>query len=703
MAARLGAGPAEAKGNRAIYAQHFLALAGSDSDDTVYPEKRSEGEIMRTPLLFIGMAAFSLAAAGAAAAQPGTGQGAASAPSKPRGGLTAFRSDAELRAYLRRLKRQQEAVQPVPVPMMMPPAPPPPSAPPPAGAQSQSGSITVTGARIARPNLTSTSPVSITNNQEANVDEGDIVKVRGDTLVILRRGRLFTVSLAGGGMSPIDSINAFPPGVSGRGDWYDEMLISGDRVIVVGYSYARGGTEINRFRLDPAGRLRFEDAWHLRSNDYYSSRNYASRLIGNRLVFYTPLELDWEENPFEVLPGVRRWQGGQGAQDRKFKRIASARQVFIAPAMRRSRDAVIDTLHSVTSCDLTATDLGCSATAVLGPRSRTFYVSAQGVYLWVTDAWQSDRPESYLYRLPFGGERPSATAARGAPVDQFSFREDPAEGIVNVLVRSDGGGDAMFAPEAGGNAGVALLRVRFSDFGDASRQVPRARYRFLPSVPGWSFHNRFAGDYVLYGAGTHGEAAERSRLVAARLRDGRATQLPLPHSVDRIELLGRDAMVIGGTPRGLGFSTVELEGRAPDLGDRYIHPDSAEGESRSHAFFFSPDPDSPGGDSGTVGLPVAKRADPALARFFGSSAAMVFLRREQRRLAPAGELEAQTRGIVDDACQASCVDWYGNARPIFLGGRTFALLGYELVEGELARGRMREVGRVNFAPPPARQ
>ena len=387
--------------------------------------------------------------------------------------------------------------------------------------------------------------------------------MRGDTLVILRRGRLFTVSLAGGRMRPVDSINAFPPGVSGQGDWYDEMLISGDRVIVVGYSYARGGTEINRFRLDPAGRLRFEDAWHLKSNDYYSSRNYASRLIGNRLIFYTPLDLDWEDDPFEVLPGVRRWQGGQGAEDRKFRRIARAGQVFIAPAMRRSREAIVDTLHSVTSCDLTAADLGCSATAVLGPPSRTFYVSAQGVYLWVTDAWQSSRPESYLYRLPFGRERPSATAARGVPVDQFSFREDPAEGLINVLVKSDGGGDAMFAPEISGGGGVALLRVRFSDFGDASQQVPRARYRFLPSVPGWSFHNRFAGDYVLYGAGTYGESASRANLIAARLRDGRVTRLPIPHSVDRIELLGRDAMVIGGTPRGLGFSTVELDGGAP--------------------------------------------------------------------------------------------------------------------------------------------
>ncbi|HLL31260.1 MAG TPA: beta-propeller domain-containing protein, partial [Allosphingosinicella sp.] len=350
---------------------------------------------MRTPLLLVGLSLLSLAAADAAGQTRGA-DSAATAPGKPRGSLTAFRSDAELRTYLRRLKRQQEAAMPVPVPVMMspPPAPPPPppSAPAPSGAvQPQSGSITVTGTRVAQPNPTSSSPVSITNNQEANVDEGDIVKVRGDTLVILRRGRLFTVSLAGGRMRPVDSINAFPPGVSGRGDWYDEMLIAGDRVVVVGYSYARGGTEINRFRLDASGRLRFEDAWHLRSNDYYSSRNYASRLIGNRLIFYTPLDLEWEDDPFEVLPGVRRWQGGEGAEKRRFRRIARARQVFIAPAMRRSSEAVVDTLHSVTSCDLTAADLGCSATAVLGPESRTFYVSAQGVYLWVTDAWQSDR------------------------------------------------------------------------------------------------------------------------------------------------------------------------------------------------------------------------------------------------------------------------------------------------------------------------
>ena len=49
-------------------------------------------------------------------------------------------------------------------------------------------------------------------------------------------------------------------------------------------------------------------------------------------------------------------------------------------------------------------------------------------------------------------------------------------------------------------------------------------------------------------------------------------------------------------------------------------------------------------------------------------------------------------------CIASCVDWYGNARPIFLGGRVFALMGYELVEGALAGGRISERRRVDFSP-----
>lgn len=157
-----------------------------------------------------------------------------------------------------------------------------------------------------------TGALSITNNQVANVDEGDIVKARGDLLVVLRRGRLFTVSITGGRLRPISRIQAYPPGLDGSGDWYDEMLLSpaGDRVVVIGYSYRRGGTQVNRFHLSPAGELSFEDSYDFRSGDYCSTRNYASRLIGNRLILYAPIYLDaddWRNS----LPALRLWRSGR--------------------------------------------------------------------------------------------------------------------------------------------------------------------------------------------------------------------------------------------------------------------------------------------------------------------------------------------------------------------------------------------------------
>ncbi|MDQ8030257.1 MAG: beta-propeller domain-containing protein, partial [Brevundimonas sp.] len=70
---------------------------------------------------------------------------------------------------------------------------------------------------------------SITNTQEVGVDEGGIVKASGDHLVVLRRGRLFTFSIAGGGLRAIDRIDVPPPGreaseeESWDATWYDEM------------------------------------------------------------------------------------------------------------------------------------------------------------------------------------------------------------------------------------------------------------------------------------------------------------------------------------------------------------------------------------------------------------------------------------------------------------------------------------------------
>src|SRR5687768_3933175 len=50
---------------------------------------------------------------------------------------------------------------------------------------------------------------AITNVQHAGVDEGGIVKLHGEHLVILRRGRLFTVSVSD--LRPVSAIDAYGP------------------------------------------------------------------------------------------------------------------------------------------------------------------------------------------------------------------------------------------------------------------------------------------------------------------------------------------------------------------------------------------------------------------------------------------------------------------------------------------------------------
>jgi hypothetical protein len=313
---------------------------------------------------------------------------------------------------------------------------------------------------------------SVTNVQHAGVDEGGIVKLHGDHLVVLRRGRLFTVAVGDGALKPVSAIDAFGPDIDPRNTWYDEMLVSGDKVVVIGYSYERGGTEIGLFDIDRAGNLEYRSTYHLRSNDYYSSRNYSSRLIGGKLIFYTPLYLSlWGEDPFRSFPSLRKWR--RGANESEFKRIVSASHVY-KPERRQSFHSGM-ALHTVTVCDLARSDFACEATAVVGAPGRVFYVSPNSVYVWTTDWSYSEtqsRPSSMLYRMPLDGSAPSALGVSGSPVDQFSFLES-GDNHLNVLVRSDAAGDGMWAAEVAAGD-VALMRVPLANYSDGGEWAQAA-------------------------------------------------------------------------------------------------------------------------------------------------------------------------------------------------------------------------------------
>lgn len=612
---------------------------------------------------------------------------------RPAPGLEAFGSASELRDVLAEM-RLQDPECPIELPEC--------------AEQAGDGmdEVVVTGSRVS-------SPPSITNNQEAGVDEGDIVKARGDTLVILRRGRLFSVSTAGGGLRPVDVIEAYAPGIMPSDDWYDEMLIAGDWVVVVGYSYGRGGTEINRFRLDPAGRFTFVDSHHLLSEDYYSSRNYASRLIGEELVLYTPVDAG-QNDPLAEMPMLARWRGDQPSVR---KTVVAAEQVYRSLGMDEAK-ASADTLHTVVRCALTAPELACTGVAILGPRSRNYYVAPQAVYVWMS-SWnrrlpKGEEPAAWLYRVPLDGGVPQAAATRGVPIDQFSFQEDPEERRIDVMVVSQGRGEGMWGAE-GARGRAALVSLPFDRFGDG-RAVPVASdYRILPPLAGrQQARNRFVGQHLLYSSNLpnddpysdDGVPEEEGVLTVVPLdAEQPIVRFVLPGSVGRIEQMGSDAMVVT-SDQDLVFTTVGLGGRRPLITDQFVIPGAEESESRSHAFYFMPDADSPNGSEGLLGLPV-KRPSPALEqpdpnysgreRLLGTVA---FMRRGQQRVTSVGSLDATpSRGYLDDGCVASCYGWYGDDRPIFLGQRVFALLGYELVEGRERGGGMREVRRIDLTPP----
>lgn len=514
---------------------------------------------------------------------------------------------------------------------------------------------------------------SITNNQESGVDEGDIVKAAGDYLVILRRGRLFSVKVAAGEPAQrVSQVDARPPG--GHHDaWYDEMLVHDDRVVVIGFSYEMRSTELGLFRLDPAGRLSHEATYYLRSNDYYSSRNYASRLVGGTLVFYMPY--------YGAGPALRT-AGDDGP--------SAWRELLLKTDVQG--DSSGGTLHTVVRCELTAPGLPCRAHAFRGPPSRTFYVSPAAVYVW-TSEWRDRTSASVVYRMPLDGSPVTSLRARGMPIDQFSFQE--ADGRLNVLVQSAGAGDAMWEAEASQHGTqLALLRAPLSRFSSEASELGPQHYQPLPRPGAWALQNRFIGRHLVWGAGSawRSDGKERRVFVTDTHDPAAVREVPLGHEAERIEALGAHALVVGSADGDLVMSTLALSEDSRVV-DSLRVKGAAQGETRSHGFFFKADPDGEGG--GVLGLPV-RTAGRGWWSLFRESAEVRFVRvAPVLKLTALGALAASS-SQPDDRCEVSCVDWYGNSRPIFYRERVFALMGYELVEGKLGEGSISEVGRLSY-------
>lgn len=559
--------------------------------------------------------------------------------------------------------------------------------------------ISVTGSRITRP--------SITNNQEAGVDEGDIVKQVGKFLVVLHDGRLFSIDMgeSPGTMSFVDRINVYPN--AGRGTWYDELLITDDRLVVIGYDYDEEASELAIFTIADNGVFTFEATYYITSNDYYSTDNYASRLVDGNLVLYTPLYLT-ESDPDEPqeFPQVRRWTEAEGFSE--WQPLFTPSDIYF-PIQR----TLEPTVHAISVCPLTGV-FRCRSTGLIGPAQREFYVTPEFAYIWVSttgyDAWEWSldacdegvakgpfRPlPAVLYRIPLAGGRAHAVRTAGTPPNQFSL--DAREDKFLALLHFEPG-------ECDGEDEYALRYARIDTalFSARAPTVPLESYWSLPK-PSGGVENRFTEGYLVYGGsqgrwGAYGNRYDYqpTELVVVPVDDPAAARaLHLLHSAERIEVFGKNAIVDGyRDASGLSISTIDLVS-SPAVADVEFLPQVLESEGRSHAFNSQVDAD--GG--GVFGLPTVFKqeswrdySDTSNVHFFAVDGSL--------DVRPSGYLGADEDAIDEDyECEVSCVDWYGNARPIFTEGRVFALMGTELVEGRLFNGGIAEVQRVGMTAAP---
>ncbi|MGF7149657.1 hypothetical protein FHS96_003308 [Sphingomonas zeicaulis] len=555
----------------------------------------------------------------------------------------------------------------------------------------------------------------ITNNQMVGVDEGGIVKQIGRHLVVLQDGRLFSIDLGDRANAPMrlaDRIDVYRSAETAA-SWYDEMLVLEDRILVTAYNYREQASEVTVLRMDPTtGRMRREGRFLMNSNDYYSTESYATRLVGDTLVVYTPHQLLAGGTQF-AWPRLRRADGDGEADGGK---------ALIGPTDVYAPPGEVDhpVLHTISFCPLKAS-LECRTTAFVGPAMREFYVSPTDAFLWIGapdglpwaidyrnqrrracgagESWRtaSSNP-ALLYRLPLDGGTIGALAVEGVPADQFAL--DSRDGRFRALLSSAGAGCAP----TDATEPLALLDVPLSAFGTSIRHTTDRAYTRLPGIDGGMLENRFLGDWLVYGGRSSwsgmedggGRPSPASLFAVPLKRPGQFTRLSLPHNAVRIERAGKDAVVTGYRDAGgLSLSYLRLGRDAATVAATTQLPGRVESEGRSHAFNAWLRPDG----SGVLGIPTSRnegRAERGWSDSRDSDLSFVAIGTD-KRLSPAGELSVAGRKPEDGyRCEISCIDWYGNARPIFTGGRMFALMGTELVEGRMAGGRIAPLQRVDL-------
>jgi len=578
--------------------------------------------------------------------------------------------------------------------------------------------ITVTGSRISAQDL------SLTNNQVHGVDEGDIVKRKDNYLLILRRGKIYSVSIKSENANdiiPISSINVTPPGWN-FDSWYDEMLVSDNKILVLGYSYDLGASEVLRFNLSTEGILSYQDGYLFRSGDYFDTENYASRLLNGKFITYMPNPLAGFEDEYGPEREFKTWLPkfakieGNHQDDLKWKDLISYKDIT-----KPLQSDIEPVLHTIVTCNPLADEFSCNAKGLIGSPYTEYYVDRDAIYLWV-QGWNKellydidfDRDLDFLsildeevehakhldamvYRVSLSDESVTAMRVNGQPVNQFSFHSKD-NNIYLYLI------DEVY-DDASVHSSVYKLPINeFSIEGNNFAQKASGLPHTYSEVS-----NRFSGNFLVTGSKSN---FKWSRIDGTQMKsdfdlivqklDGQFQRvIRLKHSADRLEPIGSLMLISGLDINGdYNVTLIDIE-HYGDLYSQKIFPELLEDELRSHAFNYKKVDDS----LTIIGLTSLNKKDAkkqySIYNYLWDdnlAADILFLGLDsQGSIFESGILKSSMNNAPEsDDCETSCYDWYGNSRPFFIGDRIFGLSGDELIEAKLDGNTINAIERVDI-------
>jgi hypothetical protein len=559
------------------------------------------------------------------------------------------------------------------------------------------------------------------DSYESGVKGGDITAHVGKYLIVLRQGYLFSVLLNEKDnkvLRTVSKVNTIQ-GNSVFAPWQRELVSSGNRIAVIGFSSVLSALEINLFELDASGNITHVSTHYISGCSFYSDAQtliHQSRLLGEGLIVYLAAHAAGASNggschkalghapraPYPFM--INKWGKQRLGQWEPLPSVGNFKAY-------KSTDSEANK-HAILYCSFSGA-FSCKVRTIQDDGfASQVYVSKNAVYLWSLQNKWNEKLRSYeaiVYKVP---SRPSSEPILtlktfGVVANQQSMYESKSGSFYAVVVSNLNDAPKPYQSELQYFVSTksTFLYALKSDFTKSvSAHFQMVELKLPQHTINRRLQNRFTSDCYIYGTTWEKEEDKKAAesLYVVNLSSKKTYIIPLLHDVEEIKVIG-NAVVVHGTsskiykgtksnPVKLFLSSISIEGN-PSLKSTVAHDllisdldSSLSGYSPisvRNALFYSP-------SLNAIALPL-QFIDLDYKQYpYGMSQQLIYRISDDLMLkklgvvtAPPQKVRIPEANLCNEATPHICSEaFYENSRLLDYGGRIFALMGNSILELE---------------------